>query len=138
MEFSKKEVHLAIHFAENIQFMAKVVDKTTRELAFDHTAFPKDFSEEMKGEIDFVIQYFFRQVFNGDLDPEEPLIGAAVFDDPLEELNWKLDTYKPDFVLELKKTLEVPDPRQMNSYAQEMLKFSVEKKRQEKEKEKKA
>ena len=128
MDFTKKEVHQALNFVEGIQFVAKVVDEATRQLEFDHTAFPPTMGEDMKGELDFVIHYYYRQIFNGDLDPDEPLVGAPVFDDPLEELNWKLDNYKPEFVLEVKKTLEVKDARQMNSYAQEMLKFAVEKK----------
>ena len=129
MDFSQKEIHLAINFAENVQFLAKMVNEQTRELAFDHTPYPDSFSEEMIGEIDFVIQYYFRQVFNGDLDPEEPLVGAPVFDEPLDDLNFKLENYKPEFILELKKTLEVKDARTMNNYAQEMLKFAVEKKK---------
>ncbi|MDX2470508.1 MAG: hypothetical protein QNL04_08025 [SAR324 cluster bacterium] len=135
MEFSKKEVILAISFSESVQFMAKMVNEQTRELAFDHTPYPASFSEDMIGEIDFVIQYYFRQVFNGDLDPEEPLVGAPVFDDPIDDLNFKLDHYKPEFILELKKTLEVQDARTMNNYAQEMLKFAVEKKKKTSEKE---
>ncbi len=58
--------------------------------------------------------------------------GWPEFENALAEINYKLERFKPEFLLELKKTLGVNDHRQMNPYAREMLKFSVETQRKKK------
>ncbi len=134
MEFAQNEVALAIEYAKQAEFKA-YLSPANGEIQFTRSPLPQGLSTAMQEEIEFVAAYFQRQIFQGDLDPEPNEIPQdwPTFHTALEEINYKLKRFHAEFVLELKKSLGVQEPRQMNPYAQEMLKHSIEVKRTRKE-----
>ena len=133
MEYDQTQIRLALQYAEAAAFTADL-DPATGLLRFHRSPLPEGLSRELAEEVEFVADYFQRQIFQGDLDPEPDEVppGWPEFENALAEINYKLERFKPEFLLELKKTLGVNDHRQMNPYAREMLKFSVETQRKKK------
>ncbi|OGG94084.1 MAG: hypothetical protein A2527_09550 [Candidatus Lambdaproteobacteria bacterium RIFOXYD2_FULL_50_16] len=123
-EFSAKDIDLALQYAQYSLFEASLGKEG--EVIFQRSPLPIGLSEALTEEINFVADYFQRMVFEGDLDPEDPDPRVPDFDDPLAEINFKLDFYKSEFTIELKKSLGVTNHRQINPYAHALLQHSAE------------
>ena len=126
MEFDQTQIRLALDYAERARFQAKLIP--TGEIVFERSPYPVDLTEELRQEIEFVADFYQRQIFQGDLDPEPENLppGWPEFEDAVSEINYKLDRFMPEFQLEIKKTLGIEEPRQVNQYAQEMLRFHAD------------
>ena len=124
-EFAKEEIELALRYSEVALFEASLGSEG--EVVFNRTPLPEEMSDAMKEEIDFVADYYQRTIFNMELDSEEaPDPKIPDFDDPLEEINFKLDYYKSEFETELRKTLGVSIHRQLNPYSRMLMQYSAE------------
>lgn len=123
MEYDRKELELVLGYAEFAEFTAKVLPDGT--IDFTRSPLPEGLSEELAGEVEFVAEFYQRSVFQGDLDDENDHT-MPDFDDPIDELNFKLKRYQGEFMLELKKSLGIADHRSINPFARAMLQYSAE------------
>ena len=124
MEFDRKEIELALSYAEFTDFKASLDNHG--QIIFTRSPLPEGLGDEMVEEISFVADYYQRMIFNGDLEPDTPDLTMPEFDDPIEEINFKLKRYQSEFSLELRKTLGVEDHRTINPYARVMLEFAAD------------
>ena len=123
-DFTKEDIELAIAYADFAQFEAHRDDHG--EVTFTRSPLPKEMSEAMAEEVEFVADYFQRTIFGRELDSDDPDPKIPDFDDPIEEMNFKLDFYKGEFATEIRKSLGVSEIRQMNPFARAMLLHSAE------------
>ncbi|MDT8447724.1 MAG: hypothetical protein RRB13_12615 [bacterium] len=124
MEFDRHQLEMALAYAEFAEISAKLMPDG--QIQFERSALPEGLEPELIEEINFVADYYQRSVFNGDLESDELDATVPGFDDPLEELNFKLKRYQGEFVTELKKTLGIADHRSINPFARAMLLYSAE------------
>lgn len=126
MAYSSKELELALDYAETAVFQAYLNPEDKGQVLFERTPLPEGISEELAEEIEFVADYYQRQIFAGDLDPEEPEPGWPEFEDVIAEINFKLKRFQSEFALEVRKSLGIEKHRQINPYARVMLEFQAE------------
>ena len=123
MQYDRKELELALGYAEFAEFSAQVLPDGSIE--FKRSPLPEGIGPELAEEVEFVAEFYQRSVFQGDLDDDNDHT-MPEFDDPLEELNFKLKRYQGEFMVELKKSLGIADHRQINPFARAMLQYSAE------------
>lgn len=123
-KYNPNDLRLAVEYAESAKFKAKVHPNGTIE--FDRSPYPEDISEEVAKQLDFCADVYQYAAFNGDFERSDEDGHTREFNSPMEGLNFSLDHYKYEFVMEVKKMLEIENPVTGNRYAMAMVNHADE------------
>ncbi len=130
MSFTEKEINLALGYAENLKVIAKLDPQDGKSILFYRSdQVPRELSEDIKEMIELCIEYHQRSVFTGEYIDGDDNPPARYSKDPIEDINFNLDHYKPKFIEQVRKALDLdqennqPKERKLTPYAQAMLDF---------------
>ncbi len=135
MSFSEEEAASALAYIKQLKIIAELNPEDGKTLCFKRLpAMPDSFSSDVQSVLEICIEYHQRSVFTGEhfgQDKNPPTFQAT---DPLEEINFFLEHYKPLLIREVEKGLDIVEPtdkdlrpeRVATPFVQAMLKHRAE------------
>ncbi|NQU65885.1 MAG: hypothetical protein HQ517_16615 [SAR324 cluster bacterium] len=142
MAFSIEEAASALAYIKQLRIIAELNSGDGKTLFFNRIpVMPESFSEDIQSILEICIEYHQRSVFTGEhlsQDKNPPLSHAT---NPLDEINYFLEHYKPLLIKEVEKGLDIAVPsekdldpeRKISPYAKAMLKHRAEQRKNKSE-----
>lgn len=136
MSYSQPELDIALKYVKTVKVIAEFDPHDKKIIQFHRDpSIPESLSKEVIELIECCFQFFQRTVFTGEYDLFEENQPKLDFKDIIEELNFKLDHHKDNFIYEVKKSLGLieekietqPDQKiKISRYAQAMLNYHAQ------------
>ncbi len=121
MGFNQKEIDDAIEFAETRSFKAELKHQSTINFIRIPAVIPDHIRPKVAEVLEDCAEYFERTVFMGEYEPRKDDPPLPDFDNSLDDINYKLDYFREEYVFEVKKAVDA-EKITHSLFAQTMLK----------------